>query len=56
MQLDLIDGYWLFINPIILGRGIRLFENIQAETKLKLQSTKQFTSGVTELSYIVDKL
>ncbi len=22
IQLNLIDGYWLFVNPIILGRGI----------------------------------
>lgn len=53
MQLNLIDGYWLFVNPVILGKGIRLF--IESEkTKLKLLSTRQFTSGVTELNYIVD--
>ena len=26
MQQNLIDGYWLFVNPIILGQGIPLFE------------------------------
>ncbi len=55
MQLGLIDGYWLFVNPIILGRGIRLFADIKDKIKLKLQTTRQFTSGVTELNYIVDK-
>src|SRR5690606_11825925 len=29
IQLDLIDGYWLFVNPIILGRGIPLFAGIK---------------------------
>lgn len=53
MQQNLIDGYWLFVNPIILGRGIPLFEGIKDKTKLKLLNTKQFASGVTELNYIV---
>ena len=55
IQLNLIDGYWLFVNPIILGQGIPLFKNIKEKTKLKLLTTRPFTSGVTELSYIVDK-
>jgi len=54
IQQDLIDGYWLFVNPVILGKGIPLFVNIKEKTKLKLLTTQQFTSGVTELNYIVD--
>ena len=54
MQLNLIDGYWLFVNPIILGRGIPLFADIKDKIKLKLLSTRQFTCGVTELNYTVD--
>lgn len=54
IQLNLIDGYWLFVNPIILGRGIPLFENIKDKINLKLLSTRLFTSGVTELNYTVD--
>ena len=54
IQLNLIDGYWLFVNPIILGQGIPLFVDIKDKIKLKLLTTKQFTSGVTELNYIVD--
>jgi dihydrofolate reductase len=53
MQLNLIDGYWLFVNPVILGRGIPLFADIKDKIKLELLATRQFTSGVTELSYIV---
>jgi dihydrofolate reductase len=55
IQLNLIDGYWLFVNPIILGRGIPLFVDIKDKIKLKLLTTRQFTSGVTELNYTVDR-
>ncbi|MDO3644938.1 dihydrofolate reductase family protein [Mucilaginibacter sp. L3T2-6] len=55
MQQNLIDGYWLFVNPVILGEGIPLFANIKDKTKLKLLATRQFTNGVTELSYIIDR-
>lgn len=54
IQQNLIDGYWLFVNPIILGRGIPLFANIKDKIKLKLLTTRQFASGVTELNYTVD--
>ncbi len=55
IQLNLIDGYWLFVNPIILGQGIPLFVDMKDKIKLKLLTTHQFTSGVTELNYIVDR-
>src|SRR5205085_5034213 len=56
IQLNLIDGYLLFVNPIILGQGIPLFTGIKDKIKLNLLTTRQFTSGVTELNYMVDKL
>ncbi len=55
IQLNLIDGYWLFVNPIILGNGIPLFTGIKDKIKLQLLNSRQFTSGVTELNYTVDK-
>ena len=55
IQLNLIDGYWLFVNPIILGRGIPLFTDIKDKIKLELLTTRQFTCGVTELNYAVDR-
>jgi len=55
IQLNLIDGFWLFVNPVILGRGIPLFVDIKDKIKLKLlPTTRQFTCGVTELNYTVD--
>ncbi|CAN5414643.1 dihydrofolate reductase family protein [soil metagenome] len=55
MQLNLIDGYWLFVNPVILGQGIPLFTDIKEKIKLKLLGTRPFTCGVTELNYTVDR-
>lgn len=55
IQLNLIDGYWLFVNPVILGRGIPLFVDIKEKIKLNLLTTRQFTCGVTELNYTVDR-
>ncbi len=55
IQQNLIDGYWLFVNPIILGQGIPLFVNIKDKIKLKLLTTRQFSCGVTELNYTVDR-
>lgn len=55
IQLNLIDGYWLFVNPIVLGRGIPLFTDIKDKIKLNLLNTQQFNCGVTELNYTVDR-
>jgi dihydrofolate reductase len=55
IKLNLIDGYWLFVNPIILGRGIPLFTDIKDKIKLNLLTTRQFTCGVAALNYTVDK-
>jgi dihydrofolate reductase len=55
IQQNLIDGYWLFVNPIILGQGIPLFMGIKDTTKLKLLNAHQFTSGVIALNYLVDR-
>jgi dihydrofolate reductase len=55
IQQNLIDGYWLFVNPVILGQGTPLFANIKDKIKLNLLTTRQFSSGVTELNYTVDR-
>jgi dihydrofolate reductase len=47
----LIDEFWLFINPIILGKGKPLFKDITGTTKLKLVESKTFASGVIGLHY-----
>jgi len=47
----LIDEFWLFVNPIILGKGMPLFKDISTTTKLKLLESKTFACGVIALHY-----
>ena len=51
LGLGLIDEFWLFVNPILIGTGIPLFKGIQEPMNLKLVETKTFTSGVIALHY-----
>lgn len=45
MKLNLIDEYQLCIHPVIIGKGLPLFKNINDKTILKLLRTKTLGSG-----------
>ena len=47
----LIDEFWLFVNPVILGQGRPLFKNITGTTKLEFVESKLFACGVIALHY-----
>ena len=51
MEENLIDDYWLFVNPILLGSGILLFNNIKHRLPLTLIHHKIFEDGVVCLHY-----
>jgi dihydrofolate reductase len=51
MAEKLIDDYWLLINPVLLGSGIRLFEDTKDRATLTLVSSCIFSSGVACLHY-----
>ena len=51
MAQNLIDGYWLFINPVLLGQGIPLFKDIRTITELRLLDSTKLDSGVVALNY-----
>jgi len=51
LNLGLIDEFWLFVNPIILGHGIPLYKGVTDTTNLKLIESKTFTCGVIALHY-----
>ena len=50
-QLDLIDEYQLSVQPIILGKGLPLFKNVQDRVNLKLLKTKTFGCGAVTFYY-----
>ena len=50
---NLIDDYWLFVNPILLGDGLPLFNGLKHTINLKLLTNKIFPSGVVCLHYEV---
>lgn len=47
----LIDEFWIFVNPILLGQGIQLFKNVPETVKLRFLESKAFASGVVALHY-----
>jgi dihydrofolate reductase len=51
MHENLIDDYWFFVNPIILGEGHSLFAGNKNEVKLKLVKNIAFPNGVICLHY-----
>ena len=50
MKENLIDEYHVRIVPVVLGKGISLFENA-GETKLKLTDTIRYPPGIVLLKY-----
>lgn len=51
MKLHLIDEYQFCVHPVIAGKGLPLFENINDRTILKLLKTKTFSEGAVTLYY-----
>jgi len=51
LSQGLIDEFWLFVNPVLLGQGIPLFKDVTETTKLKLIETKTFSCEVIALHY-----
>jgi dihydrofolate reductase len=49
--LDLVDGYRLFLHPLLLGGGKRLFNQLDHPRRLRLVGVEQTTTGVVMLNY-----
>ncbi len=55
MAENLIDEYWLFVNPILLGKGIPVFNRIPDKTALALAGSKVFPTGVIAINYTLSR-
>jgi dihydrofolate reductase len=53
LLIPLIDEYWIFINPVIFGKGIPLFVNGKDKINLQLTESKQFSNGELALKYLL---
>jgi|SRR5713226_6345063 len=51
MPSGLIDGFRVLVNPVVLGAGIPLFQDIKQPLKLKHAATRTFSAGNVLLSY-----
>jgi len=55
LEQDLVDGFWLFVNPILIGEGVPLFDKVPQKEKLKFVGMEKFESGVLFLEYERDR-
>jgi dihydrofolate reductase len=47
----LVDEYRLFVYPVVMGQGRRLFENATSMPALRLAENRTFNSGIVLLRY-----
>lgn len=51
---NLIDEYQLMIDPFAIGQGVRLFEGLKQNLKLKLIGVRTFSGGSVLIEYKLD--
>jgi dihydrofolate reductase len=51
----LIDEFHFFINPVALGKGIPVFQEISDFQRLKLMRSITYPSGIVMLHYVLEK-
>jgi dihydrofolate reductase len=51
LALDAIDEFWINLNPVLLGKGVRYLD-AAVKTRLALTGQKTFDNGVIRLNYV----
>ena len=51
LRLNLVDEISLMIVPVLLGEGLRLFDNFGIETRWHVKNVVAYKTGLVELSY-----
>jgi dihydrofolate reductase len=52
LRAGVLDELVLLVHPIVVGKGQKLFEDMEEQIPLKLASSKTFSTGVLELTYV----
>jgi riboflavin biosynthesis pyrimidine reductase len=52
---NLIDEYYLFVNPVAIGNGKTIFKDLKEIRKLSLVESTTFDSGIVLLHYKVKR-
>ena len=55
LEMDAIDEFWIFQNPVLLGAGIPYLKGAH-KMKLKLAGHKPFENGVVRLHYVKESV
>ncbi|HYF01938.1 MAG TPA: dihydrofolate reductase family protein [Patescibacteria group bacterium] len=48
---DLVDEYYLFVNPTAIGNGMPIFKNVEDKLRLKLVKATTFDCGIIALNF-----
>lgn len=48
---NLIDEYHLFVNPVVIGKGLPIFADVTGNLPLTLAAARPFACGITVLEY-----
>ena len=48
---NLIDEYYLFVNPVAIGKGMRIFGDSESRLNLELIKSDSFANGKVEIYY-----
>jgi dihydrofolate reductase len=48
---QLIDDFHLFVNPIVIGKGTRVFDRLENWNQLKLKQSVTYDCGIVLLNY-----
>lgn len=51
LQESLVDRLYLFVNPVILGKGMPIFDQIPSPADLELKTTRSYSCGIAVLVY-----
>ncbi|WP_092461030.1 dihydrofolate reductase family protein [Thermoflavifilum thermophilum] len=53
LRAGLIDEYFLFVNPVAIGKGLSIFHELDRKLNFRLIEAQPFDCGIVVLHYVV---